>query len=297
MDVNLEFANIPLPTLPTIRSDSIRNQVFTHRSLHARSTLLFEDLESTDTDNERLEFLGDSILHFCATLLLHQTFPLLKCGPASTIRGIILSNRTFAAISKRYRLIEQILSDPNNSTEILSSSKIQGTIFIPLYVIGEYSVLLVHLADLFEAYIAGVYMDRGLEATQEFLFKLLEPHALAAYRVVRYQHGIDDESVSDKPKDPHAAAALGNLPSTHSTGDEPGDNSVSHPATLHQYAEKLGKSVLYTFSPLPPVNDTPWWESTVLVDGDALATARGTTKKAAKNHSAALAIKEIIKVS
>ena len=133
LSMDVDLANIALPALPTIRSDSLRNQVFTHRSLHARSTLLFEDPEPTslpapDGDNERLEFLGDSILHFCATLLLHRIFPRLKCGPATAIRGIMLSNRTFAGISKRYRLIEHILSDPNNSTEILSSSKIQGAV-------------------------------------------------------------------------------------------------------------------------------------------------------------------------
>ena len=142
-------------------------------------------------------------------------------------------------------------------------------------------------------------MDSGLEVTQEYLFNLLEPFALAAYRVVRHQHGIDDDSVNDKHGDPYAAATLDNLSSVPSIRDGKGENSASHrtvAAILHQYAERLGKSVEYTFNSLPPINDTPWWESIVLSDGEVLASARGTTKKAAKNHAAALAINEITKV-
>jgi ribonuclease III len=158
----------------------------------------------------------------------------------------------------------------------------------------------VNAADLFEAYIAGMYLDKGLEVTQEYLSQLLEPYALAAYRTVRYQHGLHDDTdtVNDRHDDAFTAPG-GSHSGAHSPGDNQGENVTSNhteTATLHQYAEALGKSLEYTFRSLPSVNSTPWWESTVMADDSILATARGTTKKAAKNYAAGLGIEEIKKV-
>lgn len=43
-----------LPALPDIVSDELRKQVFTHRSVHARPTAIFEDSpDDPSPDNER----------------------------------------------------------------------------------------------------------------------------------------------------------------------------------------------------------------------------------------------------
>ena len=90
-----------LPPLPDILSDELRKQVFTHRSVHARPSAIFEDSrDDPSPDNEayvspfrgavtnliaccRLEHLGDSVLNMVVTSLLQEVYPYLRVGPST----------------------------------------------------------------------------------------------------------------------------------------------------------------------------------------------------------------------
>lgn len=51
------MADIIVPPLPPIKNAKISEQVFTHRSVHARPTHVFEDLPGDPApDNERYSF-------------------------------------------------------------------------------------------------------------------------------------------------------------------------------------------------------------------------------------------------
>lgn len=52
--------------------------------------------------NERLEFLGDSIVNFAVALALYQKFPALTEGELSRLRASLVSQPSLAEIARRY---------------------------------------------------------------------------------------------------------------------------------------------------------------------------------------------------
>lgn len=70
--------------------------------------------------NQRLEFLGDSVLHLCSTLLLEELYPDLSSHHASRIRNYIVSNRFFAVVSRGYGLLRQVNNVSRHDWEILN---------------------------------------------------------------------------------------------------------------------------------------------------------------------------------
>lgn len=70
---------------------SILNQALTHRSFSAHN-------------NERLEFLGDSILNYGITKMLFETFPSLPEGRLSPLRAALVKESTLAEIAGSLQL-------------------------------------------------------------------------------------------------------------------------------------------------------------------------------------------------
>lgn len=56
--------HVELPPLPAIDNKAIRNQVFTHTSVHAAHGRVvdFADTDHEQLDNEKLEWVGDGLL-------------------------------------------------------------------------------------------------------------------------------------------------------------------------------------------------------------------------------------------
>jgi dsRNA-specific ribonuclease len=75
----------PLPPLPVIESAELMAQVFSHSSLFTKVKGRFEMVE--ETDYEKLEHVGDSILGMVITTWLHETKPLLTIGTATVSRS------------------------------------------------------------------------------------------------------------------------------------------------------------------------------------------------------------------
>lgn len=110
----------------------------THRSF------LNESSEKGLYDNERLEFLGDSVLSLFISLALFNDFPLKREGELSRIRSAIVDEDALAMsaealeIGKLLRLGKGEISNGGRSKKSL-------------------------LADSFEALIAAIYIDGGAE--------------------------------------------------------------------------------------------------------------------------------------
>jgi ribonuclease-3 len=100
-------------------------------------------------DNERLEFLGDSVLKLLISEHLYHKSKDPE-GEMTILRSKIEKNDTLASIAKKIGLKEHILM-----TE--GERKIAGD--------GEKKIL----ADTLEAIIGAIYIDQGLEKTREFL--------------------------------------------------------------------------------------------------------------------------------
>lgn len=106
--------------------------------------------------NERLEFLGDSILAFVSTDFLYRTFPDLSEGELTDVRAILVRAETLAVFAQDIQLEKFLL--------VGKGEKHSGS--------GKR----VHAAA-FEALLGAIYLDQGILAVQQFLLSRLEPLA------------------------------------------------------------------------------------------------------------------------
>ncbi|OSX59353.1 hypothetical protein POSPLADRAFT_1048690 [Postia placenta MAD-698-R-SB12] len=246
-----------LPPLPEIHSNTIRTQVFTHRSYFARPTHIFEDTpEDPSPDNEMLEHLGDTVLNLIVTDLIRSDYPYLRVGPSTKVRALVVGNPTLASISVRYQLPERLLMHPAQAITLKASTNIQGT-----------------------AYIGGVYSDRGLQIIKPWLCPLFRPYIAEAYRHVRVQHGLSPDPTP--PATPLSPGGGRPAPS-HSSA------TIGHLSLFNQHLQQQGKTIEWVWrdSEGQGTRTTPIWVVQAIVGEDCVGRGRGSTKKAAKNEAA-----------
>lgn len=102
--------------------------------------------------NERLEFLGDSVLGLIVAEFLYARFPGISEGKLSDLRAAIVDATACAQFTRKFKLEEYILLGKG---EQMNAGK------------GRESII----ADLFEALIGAIYLDRGFLAAREFFFR------------------------------------------------------------------------------------------------------------------------------
>jgi ribonuclease III len=139
----------------------------THKSRAA------EDLSGGVIDNESLEFLGDAVLGFVVADLLFHRFPDYTEGQKSKIKASVVSTQSLARHAERLGLGQHlILGRGEEKTG------------------GRFKAAL--LADAYEALIAAIYLDGGIEAAGTFLRRELAD-AIEAGRYPDF-HGQDFKS-------------------------------------------------------------------------------------------------------
>ena len=99
---------------------------------------------------ERLEFLGDALLNFVVARLLFREFPDASEGDLSRYRAALVSAEPLAAIATELALGSQLRM---GAGEFKSGGHRRGSI----------------LADAFEAVLAAVYLDGGIEPAASLL--------------------------------------------------------------------------------------------------------------------------------
>ena len=124
------------------------NNVFIHRSY------LNEHKKSQLISNERLEFLGDSVLSLITSVYLFKNYPNLKEGDYTEIKSAIVKMDSLAEASKKIGL---------NSYLLLSKGEEKGD--------GRTNNNI--MADCFEALIAGIFLEKNFEAAYTFVVDFL----------------------------------------------------------------------------------------------------------------------------
>lgn len=117
-------------------------------------------------NNERLEFLGDSVLGFVVTAHIHEKFSDLDEGELSKIKNAVVSAKALGAISAEIGVGDYLRLGKG---EILTGGRAKNNL----------------LADAFEAILGAVFVSKGLAAAsgmvERFVFPLLaNPDALRA---------------------------------------------------------------------------------------------------------------------
>jgi ribonuclease III len=138
----------------------------THRSY------VHEHYQTSLQPNERLEFLGDSVLNFLTARFLYQTFPQRGEGELTAMRASLVRTGMLARFARQVELGSFLKLGKG---EEHSGGRERDNL----------------LADAFEAVIAAIYLDQGMDAANRFLLPFLESEAA---RIVVHGLQLDDKS-------------------------------------------------------------------------------------------------------
>ena len=111
--------------------------------------------EKNVQSNEKLEFLGDSILEFISSVYLYSNYSNLKEGEMTKVRAQVVCEESLYKIAKSHDFSDFLRL---GKSEKMSGGKIKTAI----------------LADSVEAVIAAMYLDGGLEPAEKFIIKNLK---------------------------------------------------------------------------------------------------------------------------
>lgn len=105
-------------------------------------------------NNERLEFLGDSVLSVIVANYLFLKYPKLPEGELTKIRAALVCDRSLASFANSIHLGDYLLMGRG---EEHSGGRSRMS----------------NLEDAFEALVGAIYLDGGLEAAQKFVLKFI----------------------------------------------------------------------------------------------------------------------------
>ncbi|MDP2438680.1 MAG: ribonuclease III domain-containing protein [archaeon] len=103
--------------------------------------------KSALADYQRLEYLGDAVLEVFARLHIFRSHPLLPRGALRDIRNVLVANTTLASVATKCGFVKLVLRAPT-------------------FVISETMKL---VADVFESFIAALFLDLGASFVEVFL--------------------------------------------------------------------------------------------------------------------------------
>lgn len=138
-DLNIKFNRIALLDL-----------AFHHRSYSN------ENAGSKHLNNERLEFLGDSVLGMATATFLYEDMRENPEGDLSKIKSVVVSEKTLAPIARRIGINKMLVLGKG---EEMSGGRDKDAI----------------LADCVEAVIGAYYLDSGFEAAEKLVLLLIVP--------------------------------------------------------------------------------------------------------------------------
>jgi len=125
------------------KDESLLAMAITHRSFSANN-------------NERIEFLGDSLLNMIIAEALYKRFPNLREGELSRIRALLVSGKTLAELANEFNLgvfLRLGAGEKNTGGHRRNST----------------------LADAVEALIGAIYLESGFEVCRERVLSWFEP--------------------------------------------------------------------------------------------------------------------------
>lgn len=242
----------------TFKDKTLLRTCFTHSSYSH---------EHGGKNNERLEFFGDSILGFITTEYLYGKYPDLGEGQLTVYKQQLVSRKPLAAAINKLGLNDYILygvGEKNNTPEHHEAA----------------------CENLYEALVAGIYLDGGLAEAANFIKRTL----LASFRPSKSLKeanfdtlGAADKSGKDGKNGKAEADKVG------SCGDKtPVSN---YKGKLQEYVQKnkLGEIVYKEKSKSGPQH-SPTFVVAVFVGGEEKGEGSGKKKSEAEQAAARVAI-------
>ena len=229
-----------------------------HRSYsHARDG-------STSLSNERLEFLGDSVLNMVVSHYLFDRNPTYQEGDLTKLKSMLVSKTSNALAGKKAGIDRFILL--SNSEEDAGGR-------------GRVSII----ADTFEAIIGAMFLDGGIGAAEDFIHRTI----LSLYPACAHTRGdpVDAFLVGDEQK--NYKSILLELTQSQKLGiGTPNYTNITrgphHP-------------VYRTVSEDGPDHDKVFTVE-VFVMGESMGTGKGKSKKAAQQLAAKEALMKMNRI-
>ncbi len=134
---------------------ALREMALTHRSFAFERGLV--------VTNERLEFLGDSVLGLVVTDMAYREYPEMPEGSLAKLRAAVVNMTALADVARSLGLGDVVLLGKG---EEQSGGR------------GKSSIL----ADALEAVFGAVYLDRGLDVATALIERLFRPRLQAYVR-------------------------------------------------------------------------------------------------------------------
>lgn len=142
----MEIEKIEKEISYTFRQKGLLKKALTHTSYA---------YEKKVESNEKLEFLGDSILEFISSKYLYQNYPNLKEGEMTKVRATVVCEKSLHKIAQKHNFSDFLYL---GKSEQVTGGKNRPAI----------------LADSVEAIIAAMYLDGGLDKAEKFIIENLK---------------------------------------------------------------------------------------------------------------------------
>lgn len=204
-------------------------QAFTH------SSYVNEHRRKPYEDNERLEFLGDAVLELTVSKFLYLKYPMMSEGELTKLRAAIVCEPSLVTFANELQFGKYILLGKG---EELTGGRERPAL----------------LADVFEAFIGALFLDKGIDFVYTFLEKYVFPKVNEGY----FSYVMDFKS------------QLQELVQRDSTG-------------IIEYKILVEKG---------PAHNREF-VSVVLLNGTEIGTGAGRSKKAAEQHAAQMALEKL----
>lgn len=128
---------------------------FTDPALLEKALLHSSHADDRLESNERMEFLGDSILGMVICRELFRRFPEYLEGDLTKIKSMMVSRKICSKVAGQLRLTDYIVVGKGTDR----SRAVNGSI----------------AAGTLEAVIAAIYLDGGLESVESFVLRVFDP--------------------------------------------------------------------------------------------------------------------------
>ncbi|MGB2757005.1 MAG: ribonuclease III [Acidimicrobiia bacterium] len=137
----------------TIRDEALFTEALAHRSYCSE--------HSTTQNNERLEFLGDSVLGLAVTNFIFATYPTLSEGQLAKVRSAVVSADALAEVARELGIGAHLLLGKG---EAASNGAEKTSI----------------LSDAMESLIAAIYLQDGFLGAESFILRVLGDRVVTA---------------------------------------------------------------------------------------------------------------------
>ncbi len=142
----------------TFKDKTLLNKALTH------SSYANEHKTTNISYNERLEFLGDSVLSLIVSDYIYKKYSKFPEGDLTKLRAAVVCETSLAFISKKLKLGEYLLLGKG---EEATGGRERTSI----------------LADALEALIGAIYLDSSFEYSKRFVIRILENEIIQASKV------------------------------------------------------------------------------------------------------------------